>query len=264
MVMNPRSENVGYVQLSDSIHPTSAHIFLSRSTYLVVRRLVVGLLSCTCRTVKSQLVTLVSLARAVYSRASILLLDDVLSAGMSNHLTPLNRCIHNMAVDAHTAHHLYHECLKGELMKGRTVILVSHHVQLTAAGANYIVALDNGRVQFEGSREAFHSSAAMKTLVHSTDTADSKDQIAEVLEQKAEADQISESSSTIGSPSEAKTGKKPPKKLIEEEKRAVGRIAGDIWATYIKACGNRWYWATFLTVLVAASLSPVLENGWLR
>ncbi|OAX31449.1 hypothetical protein K503DRAFT_860742, partial [Rhizopogon vinicolor AM-OR11-026] len=45
----------------------------------------------------------VSLARAVYSRASILLLDDVLSA-----------------VDAHTAHHLYYKCIKGELMTGRT------------------------------------------------------------------------------------------------------------------------------------------------
>ena len=48
-------------------------------------------------------------------------------------------------VDAHTAHHLYFECLKGDLMRGRTVILVSHHVQLCAPGASYIVALDNGR-----------------------------------------------------------------------------------------------------------------------
>ena len=63
----------------------------------------------------------VSLARAVYSRASVVLLDDVLSA-----------------VDAHTAHHLYHSCLKGPLMKDRTVVLVSHHVALTAPGAAYI------------------------------------------------------------------------------------------------------------------------------
>jgi ABC-type multidrug transport system ATPase subunit len=169
-----------------------------------------------------------------------------------------------MTVDAHTAHHLYHECLKGDLMKGRTVILVSHHVQLSAAGANYIVALDNGRVQFEGSRDSFYSSIVMKTLVHSTDTADSKDQIAEVSEEKAEMDQISELSSRTASPSEAKTEKKPPRKLVEEEKRAVGRIGRDIWATYIKACGNRWYWAAFLTILIAASISPVLENGWLK
>jgi ABC-type multidrug transport system ATPase subunit len=167
-----------------------------------------------------------------------------------------------VTVDAHTAHHLYHECLKGELMQDRTVILVSHHVQLCAPGASYIVALDNGRVQFEGSRDSFHNSAVMRTLVHSTDTADGK--VAEVLEEKVEVDQASESSSTIASPAEVKAEKKPPRKLVEEEKRAVGRIGRDIWATYIWACGNGWYWAAFVTVLAAASISPILENGWLR
>lgn len=59
----------------------------------------------------------VSLARAVYSRAGVLLLDDVLSA-----------------VDAHTAHHIYTHCLLGPLLKGRTVLLVSHHAQLILGG----------------------------------------------------------------------------------------------------------------------------------
>jgi len=149
-------------------------------------------------------------------------------------------------------------------MQGRTVILVSHHVQLCAPGASYIVALDNGRVQFEGSRDSFQNSAVMRTLVHSTDTTNGKDQIAEVLEEKDEADQTSESSYTIAAPSEVKAEKKPPRKLVEEETRAVGRISRDIWETYIQACGNGWYWAAFLTILVAASVSPVLENGWLR
>lgn len=171
-----------------------------------------------------------------------------------------------MIVDAHTAHHLYHECLKGELMQERTVILVSHHVQLCASGASYIVALDNGRVQFEGSRDSFQGSAVMRTLVHSTETADGKDQVAEAPDEKVEADQTSssEASSTIASPSEIKTEKKPPRKLVEEEKRAVGRIGRDIWATYIWACGNGWYWGAFIIVLAAASISPVIENGWLR
>lgn len=53
-------------------------------------------------------------------------------------------------------------------MRGRTVILVSHHVQLCAPGASYIVALDNGRVQFSGDRDAFKSSGVMAKLVQST------------------------------------------------------------------------------------------------
>lgn len=171
-----------------------------------------------------------------------------------------------MTVDAHTAYHLYHQCLKGELMQDRTVILASHHVQLCVSGASYIVALDNGRVQFEGSRDSFQSSAIMRALVHSVDTADSKDQVPEASKEMVAEDQASELSSTAtaASPSEIKVEKKPPRKLVEEEKRAVGRIGQEIWATYVWACGNAWYWAIFAAVLIAASISPVLENGWLR
>lgn len=60
----------------------------------------------------------VSLARAVYSRAGILLLDDVLSA-----------------VDAHTSQHIYTQCFLGPLMQDRTIILVSHHTQLVLPGS---------------------------------------------------------------------------------------------------------------------------------
>ncbi|KAG6895370.1 hypothetical protein C0992_001606 [Termitomyces sp. T32_za158] len=190
----------------------------------------------------------VSLARAVYSRASVLLLDDVLSA-----------------VDAHTAHHLYYQCLKGELMQGRTIVLVSHHVQLCAPGAGYIVVLDNGRVSFEGDREAFQSSGAIRTLVQTTDGGASDIKEEEVLETdltKTEAN--SDSSSTIAPVSETKAEKKKPRKLVEEEKRAVGRIGRDVWGTYIRACGNVWYWTIFALILIIGSISPVFENGWLR
>jgi ABC-type multidrug transport system ATPase subunit len=153
-------------------------------------------------------------------------------------------------------------------MRGRTVILVSHHVQLCSPGASYIVALDNGRLEFEGSKDAFQSSGVMRKLVQTTDAADGKEEVTDVLEETLlakESDPDSESSSTIASQtSDVKAEKKPPRKLVEEERRAVGRIGQDIWETYIKACGNGWYWAIFITVLLVASISPVIENGWLR
>lgn len=58
--------------------------------------------------------------------------------------------------------------------------------------------------------------------------------------------------------------KKAPRKLVEEEKRAVGRISRDVWSTYIHACGRWPFWVAFLLILLLAALSPVLENGWLR
>ncbi|KAJ7641019.1 multidrug resistance-associated ABC transporter [Roridomyces roridus] len=177
-----------------------------------------------------------ALARAVYSRASILLLDDVLSA-----------------VDAHTARHLYQRCLKGPLMQGRTVILVSHHVQLCVAGAAYIVTLDNGRVRFQGTQEAFKSSGVMTTLVQSTNTAATED------ERKAAADFIEEDKTVVA----AEKIKKVPRKFFEEEKRAVGRVSRDVWSAYIAACGSGWYWLVFCSIFGVAALAPVVENGWL-
>ncbi|KAJ7240591.1 multidrug resistance-associated ABC transporter [Mycena rebaudengoi] len=189
----------------------------------------------------------VSLARAVYSRASILLLDDVLSA-----------------VDAHTAHHLYHSCLRGELMQGRTVILVSHHVQLCVPAASYVVALDNGRISFQGTRDEFQSSGVMAGLVQST-TANEEEQTETAIETLPLAKKAAEDPNTtaVSSPTAAaEKSKSPPRKLVEEEKRAVGRVARDVWATYVKACGGVAYWALFLLIFVVAALAPVLENGW--
>ncbi|KAJ7122930.1 multidrug resistance-associated ABC transporter [Mycena epipterygia] len=190
----------------------------------------------------------VSLARAVYSRASIILLDDVLSA-----------------VDAHTAHHLYHVCLRGELMKGRTVILVSHHVQLCASAASYIVALDNGRVQFRGTREQFHDSDAVKTLVQSM-TSEAVDKEEAAIESipidRIEPTVPGTSSDTVPGPPKIKD-KNIPRKLVEQEARAVGRVAREVWETYIRACGDSWYWALFLAVFVIAAIFAVVENGWL-
>ena len=158
-------------------------------------------------------------------------------------------------------------------MQGRTVILVSHHLQLCAPGASYITALDNGRVLFEGSKEVFYSSGIMKTLIQSTESSgemfDEEKVTSEEGEETAlaeELDQSSETSSTVApsTPAFIKVNKKPARKLMEEEQRAVGRIARPVWETYIRACGNVWYWSLFISFLIIVSASPVLENGWLR
>ena len=183
------------------------------------------------------------------------------------------------AVDAHTAHHLFHECLKGDLMRGRTVILVSHHVQLCAPGAQYIVALDNGRVQYTGDYAGLQSSGVLNTLIQSSGDDDKDDDKQKKVERAVEdvAEDItlreskdtSETSSTVAAATidgELKTEKKQkaPRKLIEEEKRAVGHIGKDIWMTYLTACGSYGYWILFAGALGVAALSPVFENGWLK
>ncbi|KAG8989939.1 hypothetical protein FRB93_003401 [Tulasnella sp. JGI-2019a] len=210
----------------------------------------------------------VSLARAIYSRAAVLFLDDVLSA-----------------VDAETAQHIYEHALKGPLLQGRTVILVSHHVQLCAPGASYVVALNNGRLEYAGSREGFQSSEVMKTLVQTTDP-DAKDEDGKQVEAQpiveedlltpaaesvpgSDSESTAANTSTFGTEADLKANgvlseKKKPRKLVEEEMRVVGRIKRDVWEIYVRACGGWRYWFIFITVLAVGALRPVVENGWLR
>lgn len=164
-------------------------------------------------------------------------------------------------------------------MRGRTIILVSHHVQLCAPGASYIVALDNGRLQFSGNQADFQASDVLTSLSQSgaTDPADTKAETAvpaveEIADEKAQTSgspgDTSETSSTAA-PTAVDVDVKPevkkaPRKLVEEEKRAVGRIGKEIWTTYLGACGGPVYWIVFSLSLVVAAASPVLENGWLK
>jgi ABC-type multidrug transport system fused ATPase/permease subunit len=71
----------------------------------------------------------VALARAVYSQAKILFLDDPLSA-----------------LDQQTAESIVNDCFLGPLMEGRTVLLVTHRQELVIESAKQFIALENGGI----------------------------------------------------------------------------------------------------------------------
>ena len=73
----------------------------------------------------------VALARAVYSRAKIVLLDDPLSA-----------------LDHQTAESIVRKCLGGDLMAERNVILVTHRTDLCRALASRTVEIVDGTARF--------------------------------------------------------------------------------------------------------------------
>lgn len=73
----------------------------------------------------------VSLARAIYRRADIYLLDDPLSA-----------------VDSVVGKHIFDNCIK-EFLKDKICILVTHQEQYLKA-SNHIVLMDMGKVQVQG------------------------------------------------------------------------------------------------------------------
>ncbi|KAL1939047.1 hypothetical protein VTO73DRAFT_10307 [Trametes versicolor] len=77
----------------------------------------------------------ITLARAVYSSAEVLLLDDILAA-----------------LDVHTSKWIVDKCLKGELLQGRTIILVTHNVAMVSPVADFVVDMgSDGRILSQGS-----------------------------------------------------------------------------------------------------------------
>ncbi|XP_055375264.1 probable multidrug resistance-associated protein lethal(2)03659 [Condylostylus longicornis] len=81
----------------------------------------------------------ISLARAVYRRCSIYLLDDPLSA-----------------VDTHVGRHLFDECMR-DFLRENIVILVTHQLQFIQH-ADQIVILDHGKVKAVGSYDTLRES----------------------------------------------------------------------------------------------------------
>ncbi|THC89511.1 hypothetical protein EYZ11_011045 [Aspergillus tanneri] len=71
----------------------------------------------------------IALARALYSRADILVIDDIFSA-----------------VDAYTARHLCDHALTGPIVSSRTRILATHHLHLCISHAAYMVHIENGKM----------------------------------------------------------------------------------------------------------------------
>lgn len=96
----------------------------------------------------------VALARAIYSRAKILFLDDPLSA-----------------LDHQTAETIVSKCLCGPLTEGRTVILVTHRTALVRNVAQQVVEISMGNARVIDKGTLPISEASEATLTGPTDEA---------------------------------------------------------------------------------------------
>lgn len=92
----------------------------------------------------------INLARAIYRKANIYLLDDPLSA-----------------VDAHVSRHLFDQCIK-DFLKDKVVVLVTHQLQYLQS-VDQIVVLDHGKLNcagtFEGLKEAGYDVEKLLSIV---------------------------------------------------------------------------------------------------
>ncbi|KAL4243444.1 hypothetical protein ABKN59_001093 [Abortiporus biennis] len=174
----------------------------------------------------------ITLARAVYSRAQILLLDDVLAA-----------------LDVHTAKWIVEKCFKGDLIQGRTVILVTHNVALASPVAEFVVSLSiDGRILSQGTLS--------KALAKNKKLSKELKQEAEELKK---ADDEIDSDELDESPNQQGETKKKDGKLIVAEEISEGHVGWDALKLYFASLGGDHFFLFWGVFLGGMTLTPIIE-----
>ncbi|KAI5859465.1 P-loop containing nucleoside triphosphate hydrolase protein [Durotheca rogersii] len=194
----------------------------------------------------------ISLARAVYSNSRHILLDDCLSA-----------------VDSHTAQWIFSNCIRGGLMKGRTCILVTHNTTLCAPSSDYIVLLDNGRVDIKGTAEQVIASGKLgeeirsKSQPGSSEVSRAPSRVPSSVGDESDQTLIDHNGrGAVKTTSNAKQ-EKPQRNTLEETK-ATGAVKWRVIGLYLRAMGSWWFWAVAVVVFSSQQLSGVASNLWIR
>ncbi|KAJ7664839.1 P-loop containing nucleoside triphosphate hydrolase protein, partial [Mycena rosella] len=168
-----------------------------------------------------------TLARAIYSKAEILLLDDVLSA-----------------LDVHTSKWIVEKCFAGDLVRGRTIILVTHNVALVAPIAQFAVSVGlNGRILNQGS--------VADALQHDEVLAHEAKTDPQVMEQAVDAEPVVVNLDTTAG------------KLILAEELQLGRVKWSAVGMYLSGLGGVGFYPVFLGLYVISQLAEILETWYL-
>ncbi|KAJ9663926.1 Transporter of the ATP-binding cassette (ABC) [Coniosporium apollinis] len=202
----------------------------------------------------------ISLARALYSRARHVLLDDVLSA-----------------VDSHTAKWIFDQALLGSLMYNRTCILVTHNTALCLPHSDFAVVLDNGKVVAQGSpTEVIDSGKLGEDLSKSRPTSKAPSRVPsrvpsdvggeECLGETTRRDSVN--GGVNGHINDANgsldASKKPKGKDAQTETKAEGSVNLRIIFLYLRAMGPWYYWLVAGTAFIAQQIASVVTNVWIR
>ncbi|QRV83260.1 ABC transporter [Ceratobasidium sp. AG-Ba] len=172
----------------------------------------------------------VALARAVYARTQVVLMDDVLSA-----------------VDSHTAEQIVKRCFLGPIMKHRTVVLVTHHVDLVLPAVSWVVKMNEGQIEAQGTVAQLRESGAL-----ALSRAGQKE--LEVTEEEAPA---------VIEGTGPKDPNKAARKLVDEEKKSTGTVKLIVYKTYLSAA-SYWIFSILVLFLFMDQLTQLLQKFWIK
>ncbi|KAI8826360.1 hypothetical protein BJ741DRAFT_714629 [Chytriomyces cf. hyalinus JEL632] len=190
----------------------------------------------------------ISLARALYSSALFVLLDDPLSA-----------------VDAPTARHLFSHAVCGPLMKGRTVLLVTHATSLVLSEqstAQYLVVMASGSVAAAGPvlELLLDPSVTEKIgISNQNDTPTSTPRIASVEDscEETEEDNLLHDYSNGATIANAR-------KIVSEEHKAIGSMKVQYYKLYFLQAGGLLFVVSFIGLNVLDRAVRFYNDYWIK
>ncbi|QDS72168.1 hypothetical protein FKW77_004630 [Venturia effusa] len=164
-----------------------------------------------------------ALARAIYSKARVLLLDDPLSA-----------------LDHNTAESIVRKLFSGPLVQDRIVVLVTHRTNLVSHLNAKFVEIADGMVSVDD------------TLMNQ------QNQSGTTSEQQSDSESTNVSEG-LQSP-KVKNNDAAPDKWMEDEHRNYGGIQRKVWWSYFKA--GRLSWWTLLIIMIATMRFFGVAQQW--
>lgn len=183
------------------------------------------------------------MARAVYSQASTLVLDDVISA-----------------VDAQTSQHIIKHCFQSDLVSNRTLVIASHAVEALAPLAQHAVFLEDGTAAWQGKGSDLLNSSFMSHLQTSVTVEDPEAISTALVPASPNSEQLLSAKDFDMRSQEMKT----PKQLIQEELQKQGKTDIRLWKQLIRESGGWQFWFGSAVLLISVGVLPVLQRAVLK
>ncbi|KAJ3068228.1 Multidrug resistance-associated protein 4, partial [Rhizoclosmatium hyalinum] len=178
----------------------------------------------------------VALARACYSTAELVLLDDPLAA-----------------VDAKVGRQIFDNCIMG-FLAGRARILVTHQLQYVTDGD--VLLMENGRVvglgKFEDVMKVESGFSAVMQEFYAGNSGESVQET--VIDESVEVED-----DTIVN-GETKEDVAPPAVFTKEE-AAKGSVSLSVYRDYFRA-GSSWFMLIVLSILCVAGQAMLIVTDW--
>ncbi|XP_030756720.1 probable multidrug resistance-associated protein lethal(2)03659 [Sitophilus oryzae] len=150
----------------------------------------------------------VNLARCIYKKADVYLLDDPLSA-----------------VDANVGKHLFESCIR-DYLRDKIRILVTHQLQYLQ-GAQKIIIMNDGQIQMEGNYKELQSSGLNFSKLLEEYTEEEEEKRKAISRQNSELKMM-----------ELDESDEEEEPEISKESQGSGKISGKVYKDYFKAGGN--------------------------